>query len=217
MAPVVYSQKVFADLSIGRLVGAVAIAVTAFVSTGCSGTIDGHAQPAIDVVPATGTAPTTKPGKPTSGKPTTSKPAPTSGRGDTDFQASIGDCVALGGTVNDATITKASCGSRSSNYKVIGKAENSSGCVSDRDNFYAETLNGIETGALCLDIDWVVGGCMDVGGDEPKRIDCGETGSEPVKVVTIKNNTDSVEDCPDSADSGFKYPERRVVVCVESL
>ncbi|MGS2807604.1 LppU family putative lipoprotein [Nocardia sp. MW-W600-9] len=209
----------FADLSIGRLVGAVALTVTAFVASGCGGTIDGHAQPAIDVVPATSSAgPTTKPGKPTTGKPTTSKPAQTSTRGgNTDFQANVGDCVALGGTVDDATIDKASCGSRSSNYKVIGKAKNSTGCVSDRDNFYAETLNGIETGALCLDIDWVVGGCMDVGGDEPKRIECGETGSEPVKVITIKNNTDSVDDCPDVADSGFKYPERKVVVCVQSL
>ncbi|MEV0078898.1 hypothetical protein AB0H58_21065 [Nocardia neocaledoniensis] len=204
----------FADLPIGRIVGAVAITVTAFVATGCGGTIDGHAQPAIDVVPATSTgSPTTKPGK-----PTTSKPAPTSSKGgDTDFQANIGDCVSLGGTVTDATIEKASCGSRSSNYKVIGKAKTSSGCISDRDNYYAETLNGIETGALCLDIDWVVGGCMDVGGDEPKRIECGESGSEPVKVITIKNDTDSVDSCPDAADSGFKYEERRVVVCVESL
>ncbi|WP_280338860.1 LppU family putative lipoprotein [Nocardia neocaledoniensis] len=204
----------FADLPIGRIVGAVAITVTAFVATGCGGTIDGHAQPAIDVVPATSTgSPTTKPGK-----PTTSKPAPTSSKGgDTDFQANIGDCVSLGGTVTDATIEKASCGSRSSNYKVIGKAPTSSGCVSDRDNYYAETLNGIETGALCLDIDWVVGGCMDVGGDEPKRIECSEPGSEPVKVITIKNGTDSVDSCPDAADSGFKYEERQVVVCVESL
>ncbi|MFE3542003.1 hypothetical protein ACFXK0_03400 [Nocardia sp. NPDC059177] len=204
----------FADLSIGRFAGAVALTVTAFVATGCGGTIDGHAQPAIDVVPATsGTPTTTKPSK-----PTTSKPAPTSSRGgDTDFDAEIGDCVQLGGTVDDATIEKASCGSRASNYKVIGKAKTSDGCVGDRDNFYAETLNGIETGALCLDIDWVVGGCMDVGGDEPSRIECTESGIEPVKVITVINDTVSVDDCPDSADSGFKYPERRVVVCVQSL
>ncbi len=215
MAPVVYSQWVFADLPIGRFVGAVAIAVTAFVATGCGGTIDGHAQPAIDVVPATSGAPTTTT---KAGKPTTSKPAPSSSRGGTtDFDAEIGDCVALGGTVDDATIDKASCGSRASNYKVIGKAKTSSGCVSDRDNFYAETLNGVETGALCLDIDWVVGGCMDVGGDEPSRIECTESGSEPVKVITIQNNSDSVDDCPDAADSGFKYAERRIVVCVQSL
>ncbi|MFD3705887.1 hypothetical protein ACFWUP_22340 [Nocardia sp. NPDC058658] len=208
----------FADLRIGRLVGAIAITVTAFVSTGCGGTIDGYAQPAIDVVPATSSAtPTTKPGKST-GKPTTSRPAPTSSKGGkTDFQANIGDCVALGGTVDDATIEKAACGSRSSNYKVIGKAKTSSGCVSDRDNFYAETLNGIETGALCLDIDWVVGGCMDTGGSDPKRIDCGEGGTEPVRVITINKSSTSVDDCPDTADSGFKYEQRRVVVCVESL
>lgn len=204
----------FADLSPGRFVGAVAITVAAFVSAGCGGTIDGNAQPAIDVVPATSSAaPTTE-----SSTTTTGKPAPTSSRGgDTDFQARVGDCVALGGTVDDATIEKASCGSRSSNYKVIGKARTSGDCISDRDNFYAETLNGIETGALCLDIDWVVGGCMDVGGEEPSRIDCAESGSEPVKVITILNDSDSVDSCPDIADSGFKYAERRIVVCVESL
>ncbi|MFC4123897.1 LppU family putative lipoprotein [Nocardia rhizosphaerae] len=211
VAPVVYSQKVFADLPIGRIAGAAAFAVTAFFASGCGGTIDGHAQPAIDVVPATSDATTTK--------PTTTRPAPTttSRGGTTDFEASIGDCVALGGTVDDATIEKASCGSRASNYKVIGKAPTSSGCVSDRDNFYAETLNGIETGALCLDIDWVVGGCMDVGGDEPTRIECGEAATEPVKVITIDTDSDSVDNCPDAADSGFKYAERRVVVCVQSL
>ncbi|WP_378603568.1 LppU family putative lipoprotein [Nocardia lasii] len=206
----------FADLPFGRLAGALAITVTAFVATGCGGTIDGHAQPAIDVVPATSSAtPTTKP---STGKPTASKPAPTTSKaGKTDFQANIGDCVALGGTVDDATIEKAACGSRASNYKVIGKAKTSSGCVSDRDNYYAETLNGIETGALCLDIDWVIGGCLDVGGEEPVRIDCTEGGTEPVKVISINKNSDSVDDCPQVADSGFKYEERHTVVCVESL
>lgn len=201
----------FADLSLGRFVGAVAVTVAAFAASGCVSTVDGNAQPAVDVVPATSSAaPTTK--------ATTTRPAPTtSNRGGTDFQANIGDCVQLGGTVDDATIEKASCGSRASNYKVIGKARRSTDCISDRDNFYAETLNGVETGALCLDIDWVVGGCMDVGGEEPNRIDCTEPGSEPVRVVTILDDTVSVDSCPDEADSGFKYAERRMVVCVESL
>ncbi|MFE1594652.1 hypothetical protein [Nocardia sp. NPDC058705] len=207
----------FADLRVGRLVGAVAMAVTAFVSTGCGGTIDGYAQPAIDVVPATSSAtPTTKPGKSTTAKP--SKPAPTSSRGGTtDFQADVGDCVALGGTADDATIAKAACGSRSSNFKVIGKAKTSSGCVGDRDQYYAETLDGVETGALCLDIDWVVGGCLDLGGDDPKRIDCTEGGAEPVKVITIKKGSTDPGDCPSSADSNYEYAERRVIVCLASL
>ncbi|MFD3510023.1 hypothetical protein [Nocardia sp. NPDC058666] len=206
-----------ADLRFGRLVGAIAITVTAFVSTGCGGTIDGHAQPAVDVVPATSSAkPTSKPSKPS--KTTTGKPTPTSSRGGrTDFQANVGDCVKLGGTVEDASIEKAACGSREANFKVIGKAKNSEGCVSDRDQAYFETLDGVQTGALCLDIDWVVGGCLDLGGDDPKRIDCTEGGVDPVKVITIKKNTADVNDCPDSADSGFDYPERRMVVCTESL
>ncbi|MFQ6325445.1 hypothetical protein ACLMAL_04810 [Nocardia sp. CWNU-33] len=115
----------------------------------------------------------------------------------------------------DATIAKASCGSRVSNYKVVGKAPNNSQCISDRDNYYAETLNGIEQGALCLDIDWVVGGCMDVGGEDPKRIDCTERGTQRVKVTNIQQNADDAGAC--SSGTGFTYPVRHFVVCVQEL
>ncbi|MEV0682484.1 hypothetical protein AB0I35_01340 [Nocardia sp. NPDC050378] len=207
----------FADLSIRRLAGALAISAFALGSSACGGTIDGYAQPAIDVVPATSSAaPTTK--KP--GKSTTSKPAPTTKKGGTtDFQASVGDCVNLGGTAEDATIEKASCGSRSANYKVIGKAPNRDGCIADSDQNYFETLDGVETGALCLDIDWVVGGCMDVAAEQlvARRIDCNASGNEPVRVVTIKSDATSANDCPDDADVGYVYDTRRFVVCAQTL
>lgn len=205
---------------IGRValgLGAAAAALALVV--GCSSTIDGTAQPAIDngTIDAVTTSTPKTPPRTSTGRPTTSARAtPTTGKGGkTDFQAAVGDCVTLGGTMTDATITKASCGSRASNYKVIGKATTSSGCVSDRDNYYAETLNGVETGAYCLDIDWVVGGCMDVGGDDPKRIDCTERASKAIKVTNIQQGSSDPGVC--GSGTGFTYDQRKIVVCVEEL
>ncbi|MEV0294259.1 hypothetical protein [Nocardia sp. NPDC050710] len=205
-------------LLIGRIALGACTAVAALaLVVGCSSTISGTAQPAVDngTVDAvtTSTPKTSAPrasGRPTSGRPTT-----TARGGNTDFQANVGDCVTLGGTTNDATISKASCGSRSANYKVIAKAPTSSACVSDRDNYYAETLNGVQQGALCLDIDWVVGGCMDVGGDDPKRIDCTERGIQGIRVTNIAQGASDAGAC--STGTGFTYKERKFVVCVEEL
>ncbi|MGQ4618199.1 LppU family putative lipoprotein [Nocardia sp. R7R-8] len=204
------------QLTWGRLAFA-GLAIAAGLSlVGCTSTINGTAQPAVDgTIDAVSVTNTPKPssGRPT---PTTSKPTTSKASGNTDFDASIGDCVKLGGTTTNATIEKASCGSRESNYKVIAKAAKSSQCSSDADNYYAETVNGIEQGALCLDIDWVVGGCMDVGGDDPKRIDC--TGSSPVKGVKVVKRVDSADDvnvC--GSGTGYVYDKRRFVICVQEL
>lgn len=187
---------------------------------GCSSTIEGRAQPVmetgtVDAVDVTGT-----PGSGETSRTTTSSaPTTTPEGGDVSFDAEIGDCVTLGGTTTDASIEEASCGSNESNYKVIGKAEQSSQCVGDADNYYAESRNGIEMGALCLDIDWVVGGCMDVGGGTtgPERIDCTETSAaDGVKVVAIEQGATDVNACG-AGSSGYVYPERRFVVCVDEL
>lgn len=214
------------QLPSGRLAFAAfaAVAAVALVAVaGCGSTISGTAQPAmndgtVDAISTTGTPKTSASlSRPTTDRPSSAKPTPTSTDrgGNTDFQANIGDCVTLGGTISDATIAKASCGSRASNYKVIGKAPSNSQCVSDRDNYYAETVNGIEQGALCLDIDWVVDGCMDIGGDDPKRIDCTEHGTQAVKVTNIAQNADDAGVC--GSGSGFTYPQRHFVVCVKEL
>ncbi|MBF6203930.1 hypothetical protein K8O92_08550 [Nocardia asteroides] len=205
------------QLTWGRLAFAGLAIAAGLTLVGCSSTINGTAQPAVDngTIDAVSVTNTPKPssGKPTpsTGKPTTSKPS-----GDTDFQAEVGDCVTLGGTTTNATIEKASCGSRASNYKVIDKKAKSSQCSSDADNYYAETINGIEQGAFCLDIDWVVGGCMDVGGDDPKRIDCaGSSPAKGVKVVKIQQGADDVSVC--GSGTGYVYDKRRFVVCVQEL
>lgn len=195
----------------GRTAMAGLAVLTALSVAGCGSTISGRAQSAEGAEVTS--APRTTPGKPAP----TSRSAPTTTGGKTDFQADVGDCVTLGGTVDDATIAKAGCGSRASNYKVIGKTRRSAQCVSDRDSYYVETVNNIEQGAYCLDIDWVVDGCMDVGGDVVLRIECTSTGAkEGVRVIKIQQNASDVEVC-DPGDRGFIKKERKFVVCVRDL
>lgn len=203
------------QLTWGRVAFASFVAAAALALVGCSSTVSGHAQPAVDNGTINAVSITSTP-KPSSGRPTTGKPTPTTKGGNTDFQANEGDCVTLGGTTANATIAKASCGSRAANYKVIGKAPKSTQCVGDADNYYAETLNGIEQGAYCLDIDWVVGGCMDVGGDDPKRVDC--TGASPVKGVKVVKRVEGADDvnaC--GSGTGYVYEQRHFVVCVQEI
>ncbi|GAB2649762.1 LppU family putative lipoprotein [Nocardia goodfellowii] len=208
-----------------RLLERLALGVSAVVAVAalaaCGQTIEGRAKPIGDgTVDAVGTSTTkTATAKPSSSSrsstsKTASPTAPDQG-GSIDFDAAVGDCVSLGGASNDPKIEKVACGSKTSNYKVIGKVPNTSECVSDRDSYYAEKRNGIQTGALCLDIDWVVGDCMDVGGEDPKRIDCTETAVEGVKVVSIEQNTTAVASC--GTGSGFTYKERKFVVCVSDM
>ncbi|NNH73893.1 hypothetical protein HLB23_29245 [Nocardia uniformis] len=188
-------------------------AAAALVVTGCGATVTGTA------LAADGDGPTSSSSTTTKSAPTTTKPAPTTVNkgGSTDFQASIGDCVKLGGTTENATIEAATCGSESSNYKVVGKARTNDQCPTDVDQAYYETLNDIETGALCLDIDWVIGDCLELGGEDPARISCDSTATtEGVKVLAIEKNTTSVDSCS-LGDQGYVYDERRFVVCVTSL
>lgn len=202
-----------------------AISAAALLLAGCGSTVSGNpvaAPPGLDSAISTTKAPTstTKPsGKPNpSGKPTTTSPDK---GGDTDFQASIGDCVKLGGTTDDATIHKATCGSKDSNYKVVAKAPSNAQCPTDVDQAYYETMAGVETGAICLDIDWVIGDCLDLGtkgsGTDPKRVDCTtKSATNGVKVLAILKNSTSVDDCT-NGDQGYVYDERKIVVCVNQF
>ncbi|WP_324194484.1 LppU family putative lipoprotein [Nocardia blacklockiae] len=192
-----------------RILLAAAAVVAAAGLAACGSTISGHpsagdGRSLVNAATSSArSAPSTSPAKPTTG-------------GHVDFHAEIGDCVTLGGSNAEATIAEAACGSAQSNYKVIGKAPTSGQCATDADNVYYEELRGRETGALCLDRDWVIGGCMDLGGDVTKRIDCGAPAVEGVRVLSILQNTDSVDACPHD-DGGFVYEQRKFVVCVQDL
>lgn len=134
------------------------------------------------------------------------------------IDVTVGDCVRLSGPVEDPYIVGAECGSRESNFTVIGKAPEPDACVSDADQTYYETLDGTEQGALCLDVDWVVDGCMalPVTGFAT-RIDCtAPTATDGFRVTEIVRGTDSVGDCT-ASDTGIEHPEREFVVCVDEI
>ncbi|MFE3191477.1 hypothetical protein ACFXHA_20870 [Nocardia sp. NPDC059240] len=196
-----------------------AISAATLLLAGCGTTVSGHPQaaPGDTLIPAgapatTGVKPTGKPGP---GAPSTTPRADRGGH--TDFQASIGDCVKLGGTTTEATIDTAVCGSPDANYKVTGKAPVNTQCGKGADQVYYETFNGVETGALCLTVDWVVGDCIEMGTDVAHRIPCTtRDATDGVKVVSILQNTVSVDSCPGN-NQGYVYEERKVVVCVDTL
>ncbi len=165
--------------------------------------------------------------------PTTTRTTPPRGQtgddlgGDVGFAVDIGDCVRLEGPPEDATISAADCGSEESNFKVVAKAPTQAECPSDIDQSYYVTFGDVEQGALCLDVDWVVGDCFDVGSENPARIDCpgapntarSGTGrfDDAYLVTAVLADTVDVERCPDPATGGFRYPERGFVVCFDTL
>ncbi|MGW4479179.1 LppU family putative lipoprotein [Rhodococcus triatomae] len=188
-----------------RRIGLGAMVVGALLAVGCSSTVDGTATAAGGTTTTTAT--------------TAANQVGTDGGGDVDIDVEIGECVRLGGTMDAATISEASCGSADSNYRVIAKAEKNAQCPSDADQvYYEESALGRELGALCLDIDWVIGGCMSVpdgGDDEPQRVDCADTHVPGVeRAVDLIEGATDVEQC---TEGGFVYSEREFVVCTEQV
>jgi hypothetical protein len=182
-----------------------AVVAAAVFAVGCSSTVDGTATAASDPV--------------TSAATTAAGQVGSDGGGEVDIDVEIGECVRLGGTMDAATISEASCGSADSNYRVIAKAETNAQCPSDVDQvYYEESSLGTELGALCLDIDWVIGGCMSVpdgGDDEPQRVDCADAHVPGVqRAVELIDGATDVERC---SEGGFVYREREFVVCTEEV
>ncbi|MFQ6226576.1 hypothetical protein [Nocardia sp. NPDC002869] len=117
-------------------------------------------------------------------------------------EVAAGECLSA---LGEKEVTKAACGSAESRYKVVAARPAGTACPSDADSGHT-----IGETTLCLDIDWVVGSCVDVSGDQPQRTECGPGG---VQVISILPDTVNVNACP-SADRGFVYDERRFVVCI---
>lgn len=139
--------------------------------------------------------------------------------GDVDFDADIGDCVALSGTMMNAEIDHAQCGSAQSNYKVVAKTATKEGCASDVDQTYYVTLGGVQQGALCLDIDWVEGECMTVpsGSESPTHSPCTPGKPDTVRVLKILTGTTDESGCPQETTSYYTYDERQLITCVAEV
>ncbi|WP_256980388.1 hypothetical protein [Rhodococcus sp. 14-2496-1d] len=197
-------------LALSRSLLVASAALTLLFAAGCSSSEAGNAVAADTTAASTSAATSTTDG--------VSGQEGIDAGGSTDIDVEIGQCVQLGGTMTAATIDNAECGSMESNYKVIAKAEQNEQCPTDVNQTYYETLDGVEQGALCLDVDWVVGGCMSVptaGMDEPSRVDCGDPDATDVEQVTeIKTGTADPNECP---EGGFAYDARQFVVCTTTI
>lgn len=188
-----------------RRSGVAAIALAALAVAGC-GSVEGTATAADAGSSTAAPAPTSVAAQ---------QGADAGGRVDIDVE--IGDCVRLGGTSDAATIDEATCGSEESNYKVVGKAAKNAQCPSDVDQVYYETRWGSERGALCLDVDWVMGGCMSLpdGEDEPQRVECDDPYAPSIeRAIEVVENVTDVEQC---SEGGYIHDERRFTVCTETV
>lgn len=135
--------------------------------------------------------------------------------GNLGIDVEVGDCILASGTLDDAAAMPAPCGSAASNYRVIGKAPTNAECVSDADSYYYEELMiGGEQGALCLDVDWVIGDCMDISGDVAQRISCADGTVPREKATEIVVDVVDADSC---SEGGYAHPERRFTVCTETL
>lgn len=147
--------------------------------------------------------------------------ARTDGSDITEFK--VGDCLKLGGTAAQPEAAKAPCGGPASNFRVVASVGDRAQCPTDVDSSYSthNSISGAKN-TVCLDIDWVIGGCMSVDPQhtvDPFRVDCNDAA-----VPNRQRATQILKDLdpPVSADQcasglGYTYPQRRFVVCVEDI
>lgn len=129
----------------------------------------------------------------------------------------VGDCVAAVVAAPDggAPVQKSACNGTDSRYKVTAKVAEDARCPADADRTVGEILPGGAKDTVCMDYNWVAGGCMSVA-DTPKPVNCAAAAPGRVRVVEIKYGTVDVNSCS-SGDRGFVYNERRFVVCVANF
>ncbi|WP_067664067.1 LppU/SCO3897 family protein [Nocardia miyunensis] len=148
----------------------------------------------------------------------TPTPAVTTNKGANQRDASAvvaaGDCVV--GTGSGGTLTKTSCGSSNSTYRVNSTASSGGQCPSDSDRSVSQTLPGGAKNTLCLDTDWEVGRCMAVSGNSATPADCADATPGTMRVQAINRNTADVNTCTDS-NHGVVYKQRRFVVCLAQM
>jgi hypothetical protein len=139
----------------------------------------------------------------------------------TDLQ--VGDCLKVAGTVDVPETVEVVCGSPESNFKVVATIDGTADrnqCPSDVDSSYSQRggfPDSVRT--VCMDIDWVVGGCMSVDPDheiDPVRVRCADTSApNRQRAAQILTGVASVDQC--TSGQGYAYEERLFTVCVENL
>ncbi|WP_428833639.1 LppU family putative lipoprotein [Mycolicibacterium porcinum] len=131
-----------------------------------------------------------------------------------------GDCLKMSGTYERPDAGRAECGSDASNYKVISTVTDSDQCPGDVDTYYSvRSAFSDETQTLCLDIDWLTGGCMSIDPEndrDPYRVDCSDSSAPHRQRATeVLRGVSNVDQC--ASGVGYAYPERQFTVCVEDV
>ena len=131
----------------------------------------------------------------------------------------VGECLKVGGPVDRPETNKTACGSSGSNFKVAAVVAKSVDCPTDFDSYYTQAGTfSPESTTLCLDIDWVVGGCMSVDPEndrDPYRVDCTDAKAPNRQRATqVLKGVASVDQC--ASGLGYAYDERQFTVCVEN-
>jgi hypothetical protein len=132
----------------------------------------------------------------------------------------VGDCLTVGGTPDRPEANKVECGSPDSNFKVVAKVNDSEQCPTDVDSYYSmRSAFSDASNTICMDIDWVVGGCMSIdpeNDEDPLRVDCNDSSAPNRQRATqILKNVASVDQC--ASGVGYPYDERDFTVCVEDV
>ncbi len=135
-----------------------------------------------------------------------------------DFE--VGDCLRVGGAIDRPEAAEVACGSAESNYKVVATVTGGAElCPPDVDSFYSQRGGLADQTTVCMDIDWVLGGCMSVDPDHrthPVRVDCADR-AVPFRQRATQILTDvaRVDQC--ASGLGYAYTQRQFTVCVENL
>jgi hypothetical protein len=131
----------------------------------------------------------------------------------------VGDCLKVGGPVDRPDAVKAVCGSPESNFKVVRTVEHTDQCPADVDSYYSTRSFGGSGTTVCMDVDWVIGGCMSVdpdNGRDPVRVDCADTSaSNRQRATQLLHNVANPDLC--ASGIGYPYDERQFTVCVDAV
>jgi hypothetical protein len=116
----------------------------------------------------------------------------------------------MGGTPDRPEATEVECGGPESNSTVVANVENSDQWPTDVDSYYSLRSAFSDTSnTICMDIDWVVGGCMSIDPEndkDPFRVNCNDS-SVPnrQRATQILKNVANVDQC--SSGVGYPYDE----------
>jgi hypothetical protein len=132
----------------------------------------------------------------------------------------VGDCLQVGGPPDRPDATKVECGSSASNFKVVATAEDANRCPSDADSSFSMRKSFSNSGTtVCMDIDWVVGGCMSIDPEhqrDPVRVECADSKAPNRQRATqIIQKVGNVDQC--ATGLGYAYQQRQFTVCVEAV